>query len=465
MHFPSTIGGICLAVTSLTHAINVDVNTTQSLTTAAKAVASRIVEIYSNTSTNIGLFPAPYYFWESGLTWDTLILYWALTGDSTYNDLVGEALLSQMGSNNDFMPANQTKNEGNDDQAFWALAAMTAAERGLPTPQEASANVTWIQRAQTVFDEQVARWDDQSCGGGLRWQIFPFNNGYDYKNALTNGNFAQLAARLGAFTGNATYTHWAMKTLQWSYDSGLISSSGAVYDGFSTTTNCSQANHIQWTASAGAYISAAASVMSATNAAPFWTTALNNLTSAIDLVFVQDGVLYESACAPGNYCSTDQLAFKSILLRALSMVQDLGTTDSTTNFNTTTPNSNNTSLAFITPLLRASAQAAAAACSGGTSGKDCGSDWTTANYDNSTGLGQELNALQAFLSNLPKKEVRNVNSTGGSMGTSGVSNGTGNGSSAGTSNGTQIYSSGAAGSLGVAIGMGVSLMFACALLL
>ena len=123
--------------------------------------------------------------------------YWWLTGDSTYNNLVIEAMLYplknvimlmssfQVGENDDYMPANQTHSEGNDDQCFWALAAMSAAELNFPNPP--SDKPQWLALAQAVFNEQWSRWDTQNCGGGLRWQIFPFNSGYDYKNSISNG--------------------------------------------------------------------------------------------------------------------------------------------------------------------------------------------------------------------------------------------------------------------------------------
>ncbi len=37
-----------------------------------------------------------------------LIDYWNLTGDTTYNDIVSQALQFQVGVDNDYMPANQT---------------------------------------------------------------------------------------------------------------------------------------------------------------------------------------------------------------------------------------------------------------------------------------------------------------------------------------------------------------------
>lgn len=40
-----------------------------------------------------------------------LIEYWFYTGDDTYNDLVTQGLLAQVGIHNDFMPVNQTRTE------------------------------------------------------------------------------------------------------------------------------------------------------------------------------------------------------------------------------------------------------------------------------------------------------------------------------------------------------------------
>ena len=122
---------------------------------------------------------------------------------------------------------------------------MTAAELQFPSPSTAS-NVTWIDLAKNVFDLQAARWDTQNCGGGLRWQIFTFNNGYEYKNAISTGTFFQLAARLARYTGNSTYTDWANKSYDWIADSSLITSDFKVYDG-AAVSDCNNPNKLQWT--------------------------------------------------------------------------------------------------------------------------------------------------------------------------------------------------------------------------
>ena len=134
---------------------------------------------------------------------------------------------------------------------------MTAAENGLP--ERSGQSISWVQLATNVFESQVLRWNEESCGGGLKWQIFTFNNGYNYKNSFTQGSFALLAARLARYTGNTTYGDWAQKSVEWSYQIGLINNeTGAVFDGTDDTTNCSEINHVQWTMNAGLLIDAGA---------------------------------------------------------------------------------------------------------------------------------------------------------------------------------------------------------------
>ena len=207
----------------------------------------------------------------------TLVEYWYLTGDDTYNKEVTQGLQFQVGPNNgrltaacdqrpdsktltnhlsDYMPPNQTKDEGNDDQAFWAFSAMTAAELNFPNPPDSQPS--WLSLAQAVFNLQANRWDDAACGGGLRWQIFPLNAGYDYKNTISTGGFFQLSARLARYTGNATYAQWAEKSFDWLMQSPLISKTGwQVFDGTARGNNCTDADHTYWTYNVGTLLSGA----------------------------------------------------------------------------------------------------------------------------------------------------------------------------------------------------------------
>ena len=128
-----------------------------------------------------------------------LIQRWSITGNDTLNDLITQAMLWQVGDNKDFTPKNQSVDLGNDDQAYWAYAALDAAELGFPNPPDSQPQ--WLALAQAVHNDQADVWDAQTCGGGMRWQIYYWNTGWDYKNIQSNGGFFQLSARLARYTG------------------------------------------------------------------------------------------------------------------------------------------------------------------------------------------------------------------------------------------------------------------------
>ena len=135
---------------------------------------------------------------------------------------------------------------------------MSAAELNFPAPPGKAPS--WLALAQAVFNLQANRWDTQHCGGGLRWQIFSFNNGYNYKNTISNGAFFQLAARLARYTGNQTYADWAEKSYDWISTTPLITSDYIIYDGAQIDVNCTVANKLQWTYNIGTYLMGAANM-------------------------------------------------------------------------------------------------------------------------------------------------------------------------------------------------------------
>jgi len=152
------------------------------------------------------------------------------------------------------MPPNQTLDEGNDDQVFWAFTALDAAELVFPAPTAAN-SPSWIAMAQAVFNTQAVRWDNSSCAGGLRWQINRINAGYTYKNVAANGGFFQLASRLARYTGNETYTDWAETAWSWFEQSVLLDPAQyQVYDGTNLEQNCTDADHTQWSYNYGLYL-------------------------------------------------------------------------------------------------------------------------------------------------------------------------------------------------------------------
>jgi mannan endo-1,6-alpha-mannosidase len=153
--------------------------------------------------------------------------------------------------------------QGNDDQAFWALSAMSAAEMKFPSPPPDTPS--WLSLAQAVFNRQAQRWDPDHCNGGLRWQFNWLNNGWMEKNIISNGCFFQLAARLARYTGNDTYAQWANKAYDWMAASPLITTQFEVFDGMTfNETNCpvGALGEIQWTYNIGTVISGCAYVRS-----------------------------------------------------------------------------------------------------------------------------------------------------------------------------------------------------------
>jgi mannan endo-1,6-alpha-mannosidase len=308
-----------------------------------------------------------------------------------------QALLWQVGPNQDYMTPNQTKTTGNDDQGFWGMAAMSAAECNFPNPPKDQPQ--WLALAQAVFNTQVPRWDMTTCSGGLRWQVFTFNNGYNYKNSISNGAFFNLASRLAKYTGNDTYAHWAETVWDWTRHVNLLDENYYVYDGSDDLLNCTEVNRIQWTYNAGAYLLGVANMWSITNGSAKWQSALDGMIRGLDVFFPDNEVMQEVACENNGKCDVDQLSFKAYLARWMAATTKL--------------------VPYTYPAIMAklgpSAQAAAAQCSGGDNGCTCGLRWSMgATWDGSYGIGQEMAALEVIQSNLIQRVAAPVtNTTGG----------------------------------------------------
>ncbi|KAI5361946.1 Putative glycoside hydrolase, family 76, six-hairpin glycosidase superfamily [Septoria linicola] len=360
-----------------------------SIKSAAKVAADGMMKWYTGNSAPggiPGLLPGPYYWWEAGAMFGSLIDYWYYTGDDSYNADVTQALLFQVGPDDNYMPPNQSKSLGNDDQAFWGIAAMTAAETNFPNPP--ADKPQWLALAQAVFQTQAVRWDDQTCGGGLKWQIFTFNQGYNYKNAISNGCFFNLAARLGLYTQNATYLDWADRTWDWMTAPGIamLDDNYYVFDGTDDTMNCTELSHLQWSYNAGVFLYGAAIMWNVTegDARARWQERTQGLLDAAIKIFFKNQIMIEIACEPSANCNIDQQTFKAYLSRWMAASVKVA------------PWTHDT----IMPLIRASATAAALSCTGGDDGQTCGTDWLNGTWDGGFGVGQQMNALEVIQSNM-----------------------------------------------------------------
>lgn len=270
------------------------------------------------------------------------------------------------------------------------MSATEHAFREPPTPYP-----SWLIICDNVFNDYISRWHlaSNTCGGGLKWQIFPSSAGYTYKNSISNGGFFQLAARLYRYTGNQTYYDWASRVWDWSVTTGLIDTKHnyAIYDGADEGINCTAVDHHQWSYNVAIYLYGAAVLQNVTanattNISNKWTTRTTGLLAAASTFLSAfpnaTSILYEQQCELTYSCNADQFSFKAYLARWLAgtsimMPQTKGT---------------------VGRILRASAVGAAKACTGPGNGFHCGARWYLGKWDGSTGVGQCLSALEVISS-------------------------------------------------------------------
>lgn len=294
---------------------------------------------------------------------------------------------------------------------FWGLAAILAAELKFPDVPD---KFSWLSLAQGVFNTQTARWDTTTCGGGLRWQLFPYQDGYTMKNSVSNGGLFQLAARLARYTNDEKYTKWAEKIWDWSVSSPLVNNkTWNVADSTEMENDCADAGNFQWTYNYGAYLMGAAYMYNFVSGAsiftnfpismrttlPFtdtntqpvqtngdekWKTPVDGLLGKTLKTFFPNGdVLEDTTCEPIKKCNFNEILFKGLTSSWLAFTSLL------------VPDT----AAQIKPKLASSAEAAAKSCTG-NGNNSCGIAWYQNKWDGSTGMEQEISATNVFLANM-----------------------------------------------------------------
>ncbi|KAK7921525.1 family 76 glycosyl hydrolase [Apiospora marii] len=359
--------------------------------------------------------PAPfgdYYWWTGGLLWNTLIDYSSVTGDTKYVDTTVKGLEWQLGEHGDFLPANWTVQAGNDDQGIWANAGLTAAMSGLPAP---SVNGTsdWLSPARKVVDElTVRRIDNGTTEGALRWQIAPFNNGYNYINTASNAAYFALAAGLAHETKNDTLAEQAASTYEILTKLGLIDDKFNIYDGCQTTDDCKTVSRLQVSENPGLLLTGAAYMYNQTNGDQTWKKRLDGLLARTLELFFPDGVAAEVACESKRYtCNGDMKQYKGMLHRGLGQAMRAAPYTK----------------GQILPVLKSSAAAAVKTCTEGANQRLCSSLWTAggaqgdkaqeaARKDAATAQMDVLNALNSVLMASASTDTKLTGGNGGSDG-------------------------------------------------
>lgn len=387
-------------VASLASALTLDITSKSSVQSVTSNLAYNMMTYYSGNQTGQtpGILPGPcastscYYWWEAGAMWASLINYAQYTGDTSYNPVVLQALEWQIGPDKNYNPPNQSKNMGIDDQDFWGFAAMEAAEAGVPD-STVSGVPSWLALAQAVFNFQSTLWDTATCGGGFRWQVYPFNAGYNLKNAISNGGFFQLASRLARYTGNQTYADWAEKVWDWMAASPLIQYQDNImyiWDNTDADNNCTDVENYVWTYNYGTMLMGSAMMYNYTNGSAVWKTRVDNiLAGSIALFFpevygvdnntLNSNIMVEYLCEAQKNCNNDQSSFKAYLARWMAVTSLLVPYTAAT----------------IKPKLATSAAGAAQQCTGGTNGQMCGRQWYTS-WDGTSGVGQQVSPFNLW---------------------------------------------------------------------
>ncbi|KAJ5108202.1 Glycosyl hydrolase [Penicillium angulare] len=395
------LGGLLATQGAL--AITLNVEDPDSIKSAAKTVASAMITYYNNRNEKAIPGKLDDTWWEGGSMFMILIQYWFLTGDTQFNNAVQDGMYWQQGDDN-YFPSNYSQYLGNDDQVFWGLAAITAAELNYP---ERSGQPSWLSLAQGVFNTQVPRWDTSSCHGGMRWQIWPYQSGYQTKNAISNGGLFQLAARLALFTNNGTYATWAERIWDWSASTPLLRKTWVIADSTSCESQCTDHGDYQWTYNYGTYISGAAYMYNYTSGTQKWKDGIVGLLGVSDQFYptgktyddANGNILSELTCEPSGKCDRNQITFKAYFSSWLAFMTTIvpGTSD------------------MVMPKLKTSAQAAALACTGLSDGSHCGTKWYTQSWDGTDGLEQQMAVLGIFNSLLVpfKNEAPFTSDTGG----------------------------------------------------
>lgn len=140
-----------------------------------------------------------------------------------------------------------------------------------------------------------------------------------------------------------------------------------------------------------------------TNGSDIWKQRAQGILDAALTVFTDSatGIMVEEACETQKppTCDTDMLSFKAYLSRWMAAATKVAP--------------------FlydqVHKALVASATAAALQCSGGANGRLCGLQWTKgATWDGTSGVGQQMAALEVIISTqIAKVDAPVTNSTGG----------------------------------------------------
>lgn len=201
-----------------------------------------------------------------------------------------------------------------DDEGWWALTWLKAFD--------ITHDARYLRTARSLFADMAASWD-QTCGGGVWW-----SRARDYKNAVTNEIFIELAAQLAERTGDDTYRSWATRGWNWFLGTGMINASQLVNDGLDAT--CHNNGRTTWTYNQGVILGAAVDLYRLTGSRQYLRVATGIANAAMTALSGPGDILHEpcepvlsrtivwSAVLQG--CGADAPQFKGIFIWYLTVL-------------------------------------------------------------------------------------------------------------------------------------------------
>jgi predicted alpha-1,6-mannanase (GH76 family) len=193
------------------------------------------------------------------------------------------------------------RNEYLDDSGWWALAWLKMYDRTHDTK--------YLATARAIHAHMAAAWRPDKSGGVLWCE----EADKQVPNAITNGLFLILSARLHARTGEPAYLTWAAQTDAWRRDHQL-------YDGIAVVDAPGHRGDY-WTYNQGVYLGGLTALYEATGQ----TAYLGEAAAAADTIIARsgvvtpDGIIIEKLGTKG----WDVGLFKGVFARYLAQLRDL----------------------------------------------------------------------------------------------------------------------------------------------
>ncbi|RDL30826.1 Glycoside hydrolase family 76 protein [Venustampulla echinocandica] len=305
------IGASCLALlVTIGGAHGVPNSPMASRNNAAAAIES-MMDFYDPVT---GRWQPEAPWWTTGNALQALLDYMAKTGSRQYMPQVNNTVTIQSAplawwpsGGGDF------RADSTDDTGWWGLAMVRLYE------------LTRDPKYLTIAKEDEAYmysyWSNDTCGGGIVWDI-PSRS---YKNAISNELYFKLAASLHNIIPHDTfYLSRALQGWKWFKASGMINSANLVNDGLSEQgTTCTNNGATTYTYNQGVILGGLVQLYKATGDQSLIKTARSIADAVITSPLLSPKGILTEPCEADDSCDPNGPAFKGIFVRNLDELDDI----------------------------------------------------------------------------------------------------------------------------------------------